>query len=195
MHTESSLSLFQETTTKFGQLMRQFRDLSCSEFVTLELPRDIQARGQRPNVTQVQPRPQPLDAPILNANAAMTPILPAVPPTPVLNLDAATTPILSAVLPSAIGPPLTGNPSLHELRTGNENPVDTGSSLPTVSAPAPVAVHAKKTRMLNLYMPKFHFLGDYVHHIRTFGTTDSYSTQLVRHCRNIPISVCNHRNS
>ena len=26
---------------------------------------------------------------------------------------------------------------------------------------------------------KFHFLGDYVHHIRKFGTTDSYSTQLV----------------
>ena len=68
MHTDSSLSLFQETTTKFGQLMRQFRDLSCSEFVTLELPRDIQARGQRPNVTQVQPRPQPLDAPILIGN-------------------------------------------------------------------------------------------------------------------------------
>jgi hypothetical protein len=26
---------------------------------------------------------------------------------------------------------------------------------------------------------KFHFLGDYVRHIRLFGTTDSYSTQIV----------------
>ncbi|KAF9470026.1 hypothetical protein BDN70DRAFT_765144, partial [Pholiota conissans] len=31
---------------------------------------------------------------------------------------------------------------------------------------------------LNLSIIKFHFLGDYVQHIREFGTTDSYSTQL-----------------
>ena len=33
--------------------------------------------------------------------------------------------------------------------------------------------------MLNVFTVKFHFLGDYVRHIRLFGTTDSYSTQLV----------------
>ena len=37
----------------------------------------------------------------------------------------------------------------------------------------------RKTKTLNLFMVKFHFLGDYVRHIRLFGTTDSYSTQLV----------------
>jgi hypothetical protein len=36
--------------------------------------------------------------------------------------------------------------------------------------------------VLNLHTIKLHFLGDYVQHIRTFGTTDSYSTQLVRAC-------------
>ena len=36
---------------------------------------------------------------------------------------------------------------------------------------------SKKTLNLNTY--KFHALGDYVATIRLFGTTDSYSTQLV----------------
>jgi hypothetical protein len=38
----------------------------------------------------------------------------------------------------------------------------------------------KRARIFNIATSKFHFLGDYVSHIRLFGTTDSYSTQLVR---------------
>jgi len=38
---------------------------------------------------------------------------------------------------------------------------------------------SRKPKGLNLLTVKFHFLGDYVCHIRLFGTTDSYSTQLV----------------
>jgi len=38
---------------------------------------------------------------------------------------------------------------------------------------------AQRKKILNLFTPKFHALGDYVHNIRMFGTTDSYSTQLV----------------
>jgi len=40
----------------------------------------------------------------------------------------------------------------------------------------------RKPKILNLLTVKFHFLGDYVSHIRLFGTTDSYSTQLVGIC-------------
>lgn len=36
-----------------------------------------------------------------------------------------------------------------------------------------------KGKTLNLFTYKFHALGDYVHTIRLFGTTDSYSTQIV----------------
>lgn len=36
-----------------------------------------------------------------------------------------------------------------------------------------------KPRTLNLFTYKFHALGDYVRTIRLFGTTDSYSTQIV----------------
>ncbi len=38
---------------------------------------------------------------------------------------------------------------------------------------------ARKPKELSLKTYKFHALGDYVHSIRRFGTTDSYSTQPV----------------
>lgn len=37
---------------------------------------------------------------------------------------------------------------------------------------------SRTPKSLNLSTVKFHFMGDYVAHIRYFGTTDSYSTQL-----------------
>jgi len=45
---------------------------------------------------------------------------------------------------------------------------------------------SKKTLNLNTY--KFHALGDYVATIRLFGTTDSYSTQVV--CSSSDHNVC-----
>ena len=39
---------------------------------------------------------------------------------------------------------------------------------------------SSKKKKLNLNTYKFHSLGDYVSTIRLFGTTDSYSTQVVR---------------
>lgn len=47
MHTDSSLILLDELTAEFGKLMRQFRDLTCSEFATTELPREVAARNRR----------------------------------------------------------------------------------------------------------------------------------------------------
>lgn len=37
----------------------------------------------------------------------------------------------------------------------------------------------KRAKTLNLFIYKLHALGDYAEHIRRFGTTDSYSTQIV----------------
>ena len=44
MHSDSTLSLLEDVTVEFGKLMRQFRDLTCSQFQTLELPRETAAR-------------------------------------------------------------------------------------------------------------------------------------------------------
>ena len=38
MHCDSTLLLLEELTTEFGQLIRQFRDLTCAQFKTVELP-------------------------------------------------------------------------------------------------------------------------------------------------------------
>ncbi|PBK62343.1 hypothetical protein ARMSODRAFT_895705, partial [Armillaria solidipes] len=48
------------------------------------------------------------------------------------------------------------------------------------SAPRPQASSACRPHKLNINTFKFHSLGDYVASIRLFGTTDSYSTQMVK---------------
>lgn len=94
---------------EFGKLMRQFRDTTCEDFDTVELPREVAARNRR------------------QAGAGM----------------------------------------------------DTE----VTSTKSPTAISARKKRRLNLGTVKFHFLGDYTRHIHRYGTTDSYSTQMVRpHC-------------
>jgi hypothetical protein len=58
---------------------------------------------------------------------------------------------------------------------------------PTTAPSKPAKVKAKDT-LFSLATYKFHALGDYVQTIRLFGTTDSYSTQIVR--SNCHPSVC-----
>jgi hypothetical protein len=47
MHTDQSLDLLEELTTEFGVLMRRFRDVTSSQFATVELPREMAARNRR----------------------------------------------------------------------------------------------------------------------------------------------------
>ena len=47
MHTEDSLTLMEECTKELGGLLRQFRNLTCSQFSTVELPREANARVRR----------------------------------------------------------------------------------------------------------------------------------------------------
>jgi len=44
VHTDSTLEHLEVLTKEFGFLMRQFRDLSCLQFRTTELPRKVAAR-------------------------------------------------------------------------------------------------------------------------------------------------------
>lgn len=50
---------------------------------------------------------------------------------------------------------------------------------PSPLAPAPSTATPTKKKLFNLILIKLHALGDYVKTIKTFGTTDSYSTQPV----------------
>ncbi len=49
MHTGTSLKLLEELTTELGQLFRIFRHLTCTQFATVELPREAAARAREQN--------------------------------------------------------------------------------------------------------------------------------------------------
>ena len=46
MHTDCTLAHLESLTKEFGLLMRQFRDLTCSQFQAFELPREVAARNR-----------------------------------------------------------------------------------------------------------------------------------------------------
>jgi hypothetical protein len=140
MHTDSTLTLLETLTTEFGKLMRQFRDLTCSEFDTAELPREIAARQRRQTALQAARS----SAPAVNGGPLPT--------------------------PAVVAEPLEETPV----------PAVASTNVPKV---------IRKKKGLNLTTVKFHFLGDYVHYIRHFGTSDSYSTQLVCLCYLCPSFV------
>jgi hypothetical protein len=52
---------------------------------------------------------------------------------------------------------------------------------PAEKRPTATRGSTRKPKHLNLKTYKYHSLGDYIAAIRRFGTTDSYSTQPVRH--------------
>ncbi|TFK61080.1 hypothetical protein BDN72DRAFT_805276 [Pluteus cervinus] len=55
MHTDSTISLFEQLTSEFGKLMRQFRDTTCENFSTVETPSESSARGRRQARKHAQP--------------------------------------------------------------------------------------------------------------------------------------------
>jgi hypothetical protein len=59
MHTEPSLELMEECTKELGVLLRQFRQLTCTKFSTVELPREADARIRRGNLNATTGRPTP----------------------------------------------------------------------------------------------------------------------------------------
>lgn len=46
-YTESTLAHLDKLTSEIGLLMRQFRDVTCQDFTTFELPRETEARNRR----------------------------------------------------------------------------------------------------------------------------------------------------
>ena len=46
LHTDTTLAYFRKVTEIFCRLMREFRDLSCPEFLTVETPKEAAARAR-----------------------------------------------------------------------------------------------------------------------------------------------------
>ena len=121
LHTDSTLMHMDKLTKEFGQLMRKFRDSTCSTFNTVELPREVEARTRRNHRKESTARLQQHEA-----TASLT--------------------------------------SMHTESIVHQQSTKSSST---------------KKRSLNLSTYKWHSLGDYTCTIRMFGTTDSYSTQIV----------------
>jgi hypothetical protein len=101
LHTDESLSFFEEVTRQLGSQLRKFQGFTCATFKTMELPSEMAARWQR--------------------------------------------------------------------KEGKLNTSDSRGRNPSGAHPKP----------FNLNTYKLHALGDYVRTIHLFGTTDSYTTQIV----------------
>lgn len=152
MHTEDSLELMEEITKDLGNLLRQFRTLTCSQFNTIECPREADARIRRR----------------MKAAGAQCP----------------------NVVPTSMPPRSVGQNCDNDTMLENQVPSSKSSAWFwflswTVILDTNNSSHGTaswKPKILKLLTVKFHFLGDYVCHIRLFGTTDSYSTQLVGIC-------------
>jgi hypothetical protein len=147
MHTDTTLTLLEELTTEFGQLLCQFRDLTCSQFTTVELPWETAARNRREmgrthcvgqgSTTREIPNPS-----------------------------------------TGPGPAQAARSSSGTRKCWGSSPIF--QTLMTAVAEASGSSGSGwKSKLFNLLTVKLHFLGDYVRHIQFFGTTDSYSTQLV----------------
>jgi hypothetical protein len=56
------------------------------------------------------------------------------------------------------------------------------SQAPVVSQPS----RGRRKKQFNLSTPKYHALGHYAWAIRRYGTTDSYTSEIVSHLRGLP---------
>jgi hypothetical protein len=58
MHTETTLTHTEPSTTTLGKELRRFQDVTCSAFKTKELPKETAARGRRQAQTRAKKAPR-----------------------------------------------------------------------------------------------------------------------------------------
>ncbi|KAF5382541.1 hypothetical protein D9615_002821 [Tricholomella constricta] len=159
MHTDSTVELLEALTTEFGQLIRQFRDLTCSAYNTVELPGEAAARVRRTKVAQdVNSAAEATEAHSGGPNTAAA---------------AVSTPGGLAAATSMLVPAIPSSTSATLVIAASEQSHST-----TIGQDQRSGASSRRTKKLNLHLYKLHSLGDYASSIRAFGTTDSYSTQL-----------------
>ncbi|KAG5641052.1 hypothetical protein H0H81_011412, partial [Sphagnurus paluster] len=69
MHTDSSPALLEALTVEFGKLIREFRNLTCSAYETVELPGEAAARVRRATALQATINAEPSPVPPSGASA------------------------------------------------------------------------------------------------------------------------------
>jgi len=157
MHTEHTLQGLDRATTEIGRELRSFREWLRDSFAVKKLPNESNARRrrkQKARATQGDNSSQP--EALMNPSTATSDSL--------SSSAAAARTLLNngATQSTALDAASTSMPTAGASTAGTD----------TLKIPAQVQI-------LNLFTYKLHALGDYVRTIRAFGTTDSYSTQIV----------------
>lgn len=159
VHTDLTLNIMDGVTADLGSKLRTFQKETCEAFPTRELKRERDARIHRAQQTKATPSGAPANKPV---------------PRPSGSSSGA--PASNWVASSRRGtdpPPLsTAHPAQTTL---NHNDISKSTAHDST----------KHKKTFNLQTYKLHALGDYTTTIRKYGTTDSYSTEMVcmAHCR------------
>lgn len=177
MHHDITLDIFDTETRSLGVELRSFCRNTCAAFDTVELRREQQARIRREARNESsrgrQNAPANASGPSLTLHSLETSSERA-------NSNSSSQDIQQ---PQNAGVPvahLNGLP----VSTIDERPMSSAlecSSVPAASSQLPPrGRNGRRRKRLNINTYKFHSYGDYLNTIREYGTTDSYSTELVR---------------
>jgi hypothetical protein len=165
LHTDISLAAMDRITVLLGEKLRQFQQKMCSAFATRELNREKDARvrrqspkwqtTRRPTATPQLPLRQPMDSATARSSTATA-----------LRLRPS---VKSSAAPNNLSMTPPSESSEASARHG-----------PSASPPGTSRCDGgRRQKTFNLNTYKFHALGDYAATIRQFGTTDSYTTEMV----------------
>ena len=158
LHTERTLDMLRNVTRSLGITLRAFQKRTKTIFETKELPKEVAARVRRETkkTSQKQGKGQPASSTTSHSTGARN-----------------------------------KGKGVIQVATTSERDVGKGYLIGYVNLfviseiiPEPSALHSeslytRRPKVLNLNTYKLHSLGDYPDIIKQYGTTDSYSTQLV----------------
>jgi hypothetical protein len=204
MHTDVTLKLFENLTTELGDQFRLFVAETCTQVKAYELEREARAREKAASKSkdaapppaeplasvpadksQDRQRPSACNEDHQSGGALWRTIAP---PRPTSEVP----PTTQDHEAQSIRHPGSGCNEDHQSggvrwRTTIASPSSSSREVPvttqdheTQNRPPIVKSQIRKLpKKMNLSTPKFHALGHYYRCIRLFGTTDSYSTELV----------------
>jgi hypothetical protein len=197
LHNDFTLDILDSETRSFGQELRDFNHKTCPAFTTRELPREYAARIRRntkkPTAAGRAPRHEREGVDDLAGGIVPTPQFSHTPESARTQADAGNMIVPLAIIPTHIRDPFIQSTAFlgqpySEIQISQVHPSATagitGTAPPDhrtggVSNAVRPTNESRQLKSLNLNTYKIHALGDYVSAIRTYGTTDSYSTETV----------------
>ncbi|KAI0634460.1 hypothetical protein C8Q77DRAFT_1217600 [Trametes polyzona] len=180
MHTDTSLSLLDNSTIILGHHLRYFAYTTCAAFDTKETASEYSTR-LRANARHAAQPTAPRAASSIRTATAGTAATTSSRVTPVTSASTDTvarpaSTINTVQVPATASAPTAPDATRH-LVTG-----PAGTAVAFAPHPmAPATSSGRRRRTFNLKVVKLHFLGDYSHCIRCCGTTDSYTSQTGEH--------------